>query len=464
MSIIKLFKGLIHHFKKEKRPTKKTIQPVIIPRSEHTISRNVISPNALKVLYRLHNANYSAYLVGGCVRDLLLGFRPKDFDIATSARPEEVRQLFKNSRLIGKRFRLAHIVFGKEIIEVATFRTHHHENANEKDARMVKGMIVRDNVYGDIEDDATRRDFTINSLYYNIADFSVVDYTKGMDDLKHKQLRMIGDPEKRYHEDPVRLLRAIRFAGKLSLIISPETEEPILRLSYLLQQVSPARLFQEVLKFFREGASLATFKLLQKYHLFAQLFPETQHALHQQDTFHFIEKALHDADLRLKQDKTISPAFLFSVFLWRPIVQASKKAEDAGHPPYVAFEKSIRTVLHAQHARLTIPRLMTQLIREICLLQLQFTYRHDSKPYRLLSHPRFRAAYDLLLLRAECGEPIRELADWWIQFYSNEHAREEMVKTISKEHIHKKSRRKNRRRNRFRNHSVLNNSEPESNI
>ncbi len=235
---------------------------------------------ALKVLYRLHNGGYSAYLVGGCVRDLLLNWQPKDFDIATNASPEEVRRLFKNSRIIGRRFRLVHVVFGPETIEVATFRTHHENGSTQQGHKSDHGMIMRDNVYGAIEDDAWRRDFTINALYYNIADFSVVDYTNGMADLKARTVRMIGNPEERFREDPVRMLRAIRFMAKLHLDISPETEAPMKALSSLLENVSSARLFQEVLKFFQEGATANTVKLLQKYHLFAQLFPQTAAQLH----------------------------------------------------------------------------------------------------------------------------------------------------------------------------------------
>lgn len=290
-------------------------EPQIIVRNGHTISRQFINPNALKVLYRLHHAGFGAYLVGGCVRDLLFNHPPKDYDIATNARPEEIKKLFRNCRLIGKRFRLAHIVFGKEIIEVATFRAHHEKAEAEHHARMNKGMIVRDNVFGNISDDAWRRDFTINALYYNIADFSVVDYVQGMQDIQSKTLRILGDPETRYQEDPVRLLRAVRIMGKLNLNISPETEEPIIRLSHLLQRVSSARLFQEILKFFSEGNLLTTFRLLEKYKLFAQLFPHTAEIIHHHaDAKQLIEVALMNTDTRLREKKTVSPAFLFAVF------------------------------------------------------------------------------------------------------------------------------------------------------
>lgn len=424
--IIKLLKGLLKNFTKDKPAPVNTTQPLIIPRAEHTISRNRISHNALKVLYRLHNAGFSAYLVGGCVRDILLDKQPKDFDIATNALPEEVRKLFRNCRLIGKRFRLAHIVFGKDIIEVATFRTH-HKDGHEHQGHSLKGMIIRDNVYGSIEDDAWRRDFTVNALYYNIADFSILDYTGGMQDLNTKLIRMIGDPEQRFHEDPVRLLRAIRFAGKLNLAISPETEKSILELGHLLQQVSPARLFQEVLKFFQEGATAATFKLFQKYGVVEQLFPQTAAILSQTVTIKLIEDALKGTDLRALEGKTVSPAFLFAVFLWHPVLQLSNQYRDEGSPAPLSFENALKIILKKQTETLTIPRTLLMSIHDICFLQHRLTCRYGAIPYRLVDHPRFRAAYDLLILRAHAGEPVQELSTWWMEFYAGNHEQREIL-------------------------------------
>ncbi|EKD53652.1 MAG: hypothetical protein ACD_60C00162G0007 [uncultured bacterium] len=426
-----MLKGFFERFRKESPSPHNQIQPVIIPRNQHPISRDDINQNALKVLYRLHHAGYQAYLVGGCVRDLLLKRRPKDFDIATNARPEDVRKLFKNCRLIGKRFRLAHILFGREIIEVATFRTH-HEKAPELQGKMHHGMIVRDNVYGTIEDDAWRRDFTINALYYNIANFSVVDYVDGMHDIKARLLRIIGEPEQRFHEDPVRLLRAARFIGKLNLTVSPETEHTLNQLSHLLQNVSPARLFQEVLKFFQEGATVETFHVLQKYHLFEQLFSQTAACLADRHTKKLIEEALHSTDQRIQEEKTVSPAFLLAVFLWHPVTQRVLKTEYGHLPPYVALEKALQNVLELQTKQLAIPRMLLVSIREICLLQHHFNHRHGSRPYRSLEHPRFRAGYDLLILRAKAGEPVSELADWWTQFHTGDTVqREQLLKKAS---------------------------------
>jgi len=427
-------------FSKEK-PVSKNI-PVIIPRAEHTISRNDINRNALKVLYRLHSAGFSAYLVGGCVRDLLFGRKPKDFDIATDAHPEEVRKLFKNCRLIGRRFRLAHILFGREIIEVATFRTH-HENGQEQHGKMEAGMIIRDNVYGTIEDDAWRRDFRINALYYNIADFSVIDYTGGIEDIKEKVLHMIGDPMQRFHEDPVRILRAVRFLAKLDLNITKETEEPLTRLNYLLSHVSSGRLFQEVLKFFQEGASLKTFYLLLKYKLFPVLFPATADYIEQSIQMQLLENALKSTDLRVHEEKSVSPAFLFAVFLWAPLQKEIKLNQEKGLPHYVAHEKALHIILKKQVTVLAIPRAMQISIRDICVLQHRLTLRRGSQPFRLLDHPRFRAGYDLLLLRAVESDEIRELADWWTKFYSaeNHEIREALLKEAAKKPSSKAPRR-----------------------
>ena len=420
-------------FGKERLSPTNKVEPVIYPRADHNISRKSINPNALKVLYRLNQSGYGAYLVGGCVRDLLLGQRPKDFDVATDAQPEEIRRIFKNSRIIGKRFRLAHIVFGKEIIEVATFRTHHQNATHEHHGHTVKGMIMRDNVFGSIEDDAWRRDFSINALYYNIADFSILDYTDGMKDIQSKLVRIIGDPDKRYHEDPVRLLRAIRFMAKLDLKISPETEEPITRLSYLLNNVSSARLFQEVLKFFQEGATLKTVKLLQKYKLFAQLFPQTAAATDHPEAMALLTVALENTDQRTQEGKSVSPAFLLAVFLWRPIIQHALLLEAEGLPIYVAVEKSIHHVTKLQTERLAIPRNLLVTVHDICILQHRFTQRFGLRPHRTLEHPRYRAGYDLLMLRAQAGEPVQELYEWWTTFAEAEPAeREKMVLAIGK--------------------------------
>ncbi|MDX1902197.1 MAG: polynucleotide adenylyltransferase PcnB [Gammaproteobacteria bacterium] len=428
-----------------KPSTPKTLgQATVIPRSQHRISRDSISPNALKVLYRLHQSGHTACLVGGCVRDLLLDRQPKDFDIATSARPEEVRRLFRNCRLIGRRFRLAHIIFGPEIIEVATFRTHHESAHHEHGKSRDDGMIIRDNVYGTLEDDVWRRDFTVNALYYNIADFSVIDYTDGMQDIEARQLRIIGDPDKRFLEDPVRLLRAIRFAGKLGFSIHPDTEQPLSRLSHLLHQVSPARLFQETLKLFQEGATQPAFHLLKKYHLLESLFAQTAHHLKEHSAQQMLEFALIDTDQRVKEQKKVSPSFLITVFLWHPILHYATQSLAENLPPYVAYERAVKMALEKQLAQLAMPRRLTIAVREIVQLQYHFTQRRGARVFRAIEHPRFRAAYDLLMLRARSGEDVNDLASWWTQFQFADHpTREKLLKEVSdKKHPTKRRRRK----------------------
>ncbi len=400
-----------HRSRKSAIPT-----PRIIPRSEHNISRANISENALKVLYRLKKSGYQAYLVGGGVRDLLLGREPKDFDVATDATPEQVRQVFRNCRLIGRRFRLAHVRFGREIIEVATFRSADFG----KLAQSANGMVLDDNRYGTIEEDALRRDFTVNALYYNIADFSVVDYSTGMEDLRAGLLRLLGDPETRYREDPVRMLRAVRFAAKLGFNIEPATEEPIARLGHLLAEVPPARLFEEVLKLFVSGHAVASFEKMRHYGLFAWLFPQTDEALsHEEHEFPLtlLLRGLENTDRRLAEGKPVTPAFLFAVLLWEPLRRRAERLErEEGLPPYPAIQQAATEVVARQVQRVAVPRRFTTPMREIWSLQPRFRNTRGKRPARLLAHPRFRAAYDFLLLRAEAGEADPELAAWWTRY------------------------------------------------
>lgn len=394
----------------------------VIPRTEHSISRNNISPNALKVLYRLHEAGFSAYLVGGSVRDLLLGRIPKDFDVATDARPEQVKKLFRNCLLIGRRFRLAHIRFGHEIVEVATFRGSENRKSRKHRYTAEHGMLLRDNIYGTIEEDAWRRDFTINALYYNIADFSVVDYCGGMIDLKNKMIRIIGNPLKRYQEDPVRLLRTIRFAGKLDLQIHPHTAAPITDNAHLLQHVPAARLFDEILKLFHSGKASVIYGLLKQYHLFNQLFPQV--ALYPEQNYFSVDKMLQlccqNTDARINQGKSVSPGFLFACLLWQPLQQLTEDYIKNGCPGYMAYHKAAQEVISTQTKRISIPKRFTQMIRDIWDMQSRLSNPQKRFVMRLFNHPKFRAAYDFLLLRAETGEIPAEIADWWLQFESSD--------------------------------------------
>jgi len=387
--------------------------PLIIPRTGHNISRTLISQYALKVLYRLKEGGFLAYLVGGGVRDLLLGREPKDFDIVTNARPEQVAQLFRNCRLIGRRFRLAHIHFGQEIIEVATFRAapEASEQADEN------GRLLRDNVYGDsVEEDVWRRDFTVNALYYDIRDFSVVDYCGGMQDLKNGVLRLIGEPEQRLREDPVRMLRAARFAAKLGFRIDPATEQPLLKLGHLLEDIPPARLFEEVLKLFMKGAAVQTYELLRHYRLFGQLFPQTEASLEQEAQGFprtLLIKALENTDARIAQDKPVTPAFLFAALLWEPARRLAQQKQQEGMREIEALQLAAELVVARQLSRISLPRRFSTPMREIWLMQPRFLQQHGKRPLRLLTHPRFRAAYDFLLLRGAAGEVEQSLCDWW---------------------------------------------------
>ncbi|MFM4858827.1 polynucleotide adenylyltransferase PcnB [Aeromonas hydrophila] len=393
-----------------------------LSRDQHPISRKEISENALKVLYRLNKGGYEAYLVGGGVRDLLLGKTPKDFDIATDATPEQIKSLFSNCRLIGRRFRLAHIVFGRDVIEVATFRGHHHQVNTSKhvSAQSDEGMLLRDNVYGTIEEDAERRDFTVNALYYSAKDFTLHDFEGGLEDLAERKLELIGDPETRYREDPVRMLRAVRFAAKLDMIISPRTAAPIKELAPLLQDIPAARLFEETLKLFLAGDGLATYKLLREYGLFQQLFPQvaalfTPHGNSPYEQF--IEQALIDTDTRVREDKRVTPAFLYATLLWGCVEARGRVLEnESGLPWYDAFMLAINEVLDNQVRIIAVPRRFTTDVRDIWALQQRLTRRQGRHPERAMEHPKFRAAFDFLLLRNRVERGLGELASWWERY------------------------------------------------
>ncbi|WP_231566793.1 polynucleotide adenylyltransferase PcnB [Erwinia sp. 9145] len=398
----------------------------VVPRDHHTISRKDISENALKVLYRLNKAGYEAYLVGGGVRDLLLGKTPKDFDVTTNATPEQMRKLFRNCRLVGRRFRLAHVMFGPEIIEVATFRGHHEVEQDEADRngsqRGQNGMLLRDNIFGSIEDDAQRRDLTINSLYYSVADFTVRDYVGGLSDLQQGIIRLIGDPETRYREDPVRMLRVIRFAARLDMTIAPETAEPVPRLATLLHDIPPARLFEETLKLLQTGYGYATWLQLREYQLFQPLFPLiTRYFTEQGDSNmeRMIVQVLKNTDSRIHNQMRVNPAFLFAAMFWYPQLETAQKiAQESGLSYYDAFAMAMNDVLDEACRSLAIPKRLTTLIRDIWQLQLRLSRRNGKRAWKLMEHPKFRAAYDLLALRAEVenNTELLRLAAWWNDF------------------------------------------------
>lgn len=421
--------------------------PTIIPRDQHGISRNNISANALKVLYRLNQQGYEAYLVGGGVRDLLLGLHPKDFDVVTNAKPEEVRRVFRNCRLIGRRFRLAHVYFGYDIIEVATFRGKTDE-ANEHHAHSDEGMILRDNVYGTMAEDVCRRDFTINALYYNIADFSIVDYMGGMADLKAKRLKMIGDPSHRFREDPVRMLRAIRFACKANFEVSKELKIAIASMKGLLANVSPARLFEEVVKMFHSGSASKVYSMLKEEGLFGGLFPDTQACLSQSiyPTDRFLECIFESTDHRVQAQKSVNPAFVVAALLWHPIyIQAQKYCEE-GMALFPARTKAMEEMLSRQLKFLSIPKRITQAAREIWLFQIRLHKRNNARRVNeMMADPRFRASYDFLELRAKSGEEVSDIATWWREYIDADTAKRKiLLEAVAGPHKGRRRRRKKR--------------------
>ncbi|GAA0836891.1 MULTISPECIES: polynucleotide adenylyltransferase PcnB [Marinomonas] len=421
--------------------------PIIIPRSDHSLSRQNLSPNAVKVLYRLNKAGFDAYLVGGCIRDHLIGVDAKDFDVVTNATPEEIHDLFSNSRLIGRRFRLVHVTFGREIIEVSTFRapsaqedsaSKPQESLKGKDsARSAHGIVLRDNVYGSIEEDAERRDFTFNALYYNVQDFSIHDYCGGLEDIANKKIRIIGDARQRYQEDPVRMLRAIRFAGKLGFDIDEETAAPIKEMAHLLDHIPPARLFEEVLKLLGSGNGIKTFHLLRQYGLFKYLFPDTEALLvsgWKRDDLNpeaFILQGLENTDKRLQTGKTTAPYFLYAVMLWPSVVLRHEEFQSQGMPATPALHQAASMVLDNQVASTAIPRRFSTPMREIWDMQFRLPKRYGKRAFVLLDHPRFRAAFDFLLIRELSGTELGGLGAWWESFqFANENEQRELIKSI----------------------------------
>lgn len=423
-TIINLIKKLL---RKKKHKASSVDKQFVVNRDNHHVSKTDINPNALKVLNRLNSGGFQAYLVGGSVRDLLLRKSPKDFDVATNATPNQIRNLFRNARIIGRRFKLVHILYYRDIIEVATFRG--HEPIENEHKTNDKGMLIQDNVYGTLEEDAWRRDFTINSLYYNIEDSSIVDFTHGVDDIHNRLIRIIGDPIKRYTEDPVRMLRAVRFSAKLEFEIAPETKAPIYELSHLISHVPSSRLFEEMIKLYQCGAAISVQNQLEMYGLFAYLFPQTS-------TFFksnypaktLLMYALESTDTRINDGRPVNPAFVYAILLWFPLLAKAELLQQEGVDPLPSIEQAMSHVIYEQNKIITIPKRHTQVMREIWLLQYRFDKRSGHRAEHLLQHPRFRAAYDFLALRALAGDESMELAQWWTTYQdSDEQTKEEMV-------------------------------------
>ncbi|MBR9909528.1 MAG: polynucleotide adenylyltransferase PcnB [Gammaproteobacteria bacterium] len=425
-----------------------SIKHQIIPRDKHTISRRNISNAALKVMSRLAEAGHEAYLVGGGVRDLLLGDHPKDFDVATDAKPEQIKSLFRNSRIIGRRFKIVHVRFGREIIEVTTFRDNHDQQADNSNhsARSDEGMLLRDNVYGDIRSDALRRDFTVNALYYTLDQFSVHDFTGGVQDIGKRKIRMIGKPETRYQEDPVRMLRAVRFAAKLDFQIDPATAKPIFQLGSLLQNIPPARLFEELLKLFMGGYAAAVFPKLVEYQLLQYLLPATQQALTEEQPLAeaLINQALANTDARIASEQRVTPAFILAALLWAPLGKEEKKLQQQGLKPLQAHQQAAQNVISQQLQTTSIPKRFTQFMREIWLLQDRLARRQGSRAEKVFEHPRFRAAYDFLLMREQAGENLQGLGAWWTHY--QEAGADERLQMASRLDKGKPKRRRTRKR------------------
>lgn len=399
-----------------------TAAPVhIIPRADHPISRKDISSAALKVLYRLHEAGYQAFLVGGGIRDILLGLHPKDFDVATNATPEQVKSLFRNCRLIGRRFRLAHVMFGPETIEVATFRGDALFDGDDTDQTEHRrtdaaGRLLKDNIYGSIEQDVWRRDFTCNALYYNIADFSIWDFAEGLADIEARVLRLIGDPETRYREDPVRMLRAARFAAKLGFSLADETAQPIVHLNMLLANVPPARLFDEILKLMLSGYGEIALQSLVKLQLLEPLLPPVaeflkQHADH--PYARLLRLGLANTDARVVEDKPVSPVFLFLVLLIGPVEERTKRYMSEGAPWIRARERALDEILAEVLRRIGIPKRFTLPLREVFALVSRLRRTDGKRILQALSHPRFRMAYDVLVLEADVGLIDASVVEFW---------------------------------------------------
>ncbi|QDF98546.1 poly(A) polymerase [Azoarcus sp. DD4] len=388
-------------------------EPALIPVEQHGIRREQLSPAARKVCNVLQEHGHKAFVVGGAVRDLLIGHPPKDYDVATSATPEEVRALFRRARIIGRRFKIVHVMSGPETIEVSTFRALQDAESTETDEH---GRVLRDNVFGSQEEDATRRDFTVNALYYDPGTETIVDYHHGVADLKQKTLRMIGDPRTRYREDPVRMLRAVRLGAKLGLSIDPAARQPIREMAVLLENVPAARLFDEMLKLLFSGYAVKCLKQLREEGLHHGLLPLLDVILEQPMGERFVWLSLENTDERVRQDKPVSPGFLFATLLWHEVLASWETRKRAGEHAQPALFEAMDEVLDAQAGKLAITRRIVGDIKDIWALQPRFDKRSGKMPYRLIEQPRYRAGWDFLRLRAQSGELPLDVPEWWDRF------------------------------------------------
>ncbi|HET7766758.1 MAG TPA: polynucleotide adenylyltransferase PcnB [Burkholderiales bacterium] len=412
-------------------------EPRIIPRQSHGIARETISYGSRKVCEMLQERGFAAYVVGGAVRDLLLGLRPKDFDVATDAYPEDVHKVFRRSRLIGRRFKLVHVLFGEETVEVSTFRA---RTASETDEH---GRVLRDNIYGTLEDDAIRRDFTINALYYDPAAETILDFHDGMRDLQRKSVRIVGDARARYREDPIRMLRAVRFAAKAGFTIDERTRKPIRDLAPLLENVPPSRVYEEMQKLLLSGHAATALARLRSEGLHHGLLPLLDVIFEQPMGERFVHLALEETDNRIRSGKGVSPAFLFAALLWHQVLAAWKK-EKGGLKPIPALFKAMDAVLDIQTDKLAIPRRFTAVMKDIWALQPRFEQRSSSRPFALAAHEKFRAGYDFLVLRGASGEVPAELPQWWEKFQRVGESERQAMLLAPQPGEHKRRRRRRR--------------------
>ena len=406
-----------------------------------SIDPKKISISALKVVRRLHEQGYQAYLVGGCIRDLLLGRSPKDFDVATDAHPEEVREQFRNSRIVGKRFQIVHVRFGPEIVEVTTFRGPHDEQYDENHNE--SGMTLSDNVYGTFEEDVFRRDFAMNAIYYQPESEKIIDLAKGVEDINSARIKTIGEPEGRMREDPVRMLRAVRFQAKLGFDLEEQLADSIRSLGYLVQDVSPARLFEEVLKLFMSGYGAAAFEHLLDNELYGWLFPDSKRSIETHATEALVRLALESTDRRIAEDLPVTPAFIYAAILWYPFAEEKERLQQQEATSQInASHQAADNIISKQQLFTSIPRRFTGPIREIWFLQHRLPTRFGQKPDILMQHKRFRAAYDFLLLREATGEKTGELGNWWTEYQeASDERRSEMKQATGQ----KRRRRRNRK-------------------
>ena len=418
-------------------------EPAEIPHSKHGIRRDAVSSGSWRTVETLQEKGYKAFVVGGAVRDLLAGIKPKDFDVATNATPEQVRQCFRRSRIIGRRFQIVHVMMGQETIEVTTFRGHHGQQDNHRAQTDEQGRVLRDNVFGSQKEDAARRDFTVNALYYDPVAETVIDYHHGLADLKEKTLRMIGDPATRYREDPVRMLRAVRLAAKLDFSIEAATRQPIGELGELIENVPPSRLFDEMLKLLTSGHAVKCLQRLRAEGLHRGVLPLLEVILEQPLGERFVTLALENTDRRVHEGKPISPGFLFATLLWYEVLGRWEGLKAGGARPIPALFQAMDDVLDVQAEKLAITRRIAGDIKDIWALQPRFEQRSGKRPYGLLEQPRFKAGLDFLLMRTQSGEVPEELGQWWHDFLAADgEARAAMLLPQKPDEAKKRRRRK----------------------